>query len=507
MSGNLDLTSGRLLARNSLLNLAGESAPFLVAAMAIPVLIHEIGLDRYGVLTLIMLAVGYFGVFNLGLDSAATKFIAVAAASSDHRDIPGLFWASLFLMLGFGLCGAILLAALSPWLVDRVLNIAPALRGESLHGFYLLALALPFVVSGGSISGTLSAFQRFDLINAVRLPAGILYSVGPILVLPFSHNLGWIVAVVVLIRLASWIANLAICLHILPRLRREFGVHRSIILPMLRFGGWVTISGIVLPIMEYVDRFIIGAMLSVAAVAYYAVPYQVTNKLRVVPAALSEVTFPAFSGVFSRNPARAIVLFERATRYIMLALFPPILIIVTLAPEGLTLWIGPSFSAHSAAVMRWLALAIFINSLAWTPYTLLPAAHRPDLPAKLYLVEIPGFLLLLWLMLLRYGVAGAAAAFALRTAIEAVSYFLMACQLLPGLAPGVIRTAKTALLALVVLVIGMLPMGVAMKGLFLTTMSGLYALACWTILLEPEEKEFVRSYLRTARSVVIGAAE
>lgn len=50
-------------------------------------------------------------------------------------------------------------------------------------------------------------------------------------------------------------------------------------------------------------------------------------------------------------------------------------------------------------------------------------------------------------------------------------------------------------------------MDLGFKGVFLTTMRGLYALSCWTVLLEPEEREFVRDHLHTARIVVIGAFE
>lgn len=501
------LTSGRLLARNALLNVIGEASPFLVAIVAVPLVIHAVGVDRYGVLTLVMITIGYFGLFDFGLGSAATKFIAAAAASSDHADVAGFFWTSLVLMFGFGVGGAIVVAALTPWLVDHVLKIAPMLRDESLHGFYLTALVLPFVISGASLNATLSAFQRFDLINAVRIPIGIIYYVGPLVVLPFSHSLGWLIAATALIRLISWAANFALCLHILPGLLHQFGPRRALIGRMMSFGGWVTISGVLLPIMEYADRFIIGAMLSVATVAYYAVPYQVTNKLRVIPGALAAVVFPALSGSWVTSPQRAAILFERATRYVILALFPPVLLIVTLAPEALTLWLGPSFAVQSASVMRWLALAVFVNSLGLTPFVLLPAAHRPDLAAKLNLAEIPGFLLLLWWMLTRYGVAGAAAAYFVRLCADTIVLFVMALRVSPGLAPGVIRIAIIACVAVLVLIAGSAPMSLATKGAFLTTTLGLYALLGWTVLLEPQEREFVWGSLRIARVGVAGSSE
>lgn len=505
MNSTSNLTSGRLLARNTLLNLGGDAVPFVAAVVAIPLLIHGIGADGYGILTLVMLAVGYFGVFSLGLGPAATKFLSEAIASGNDADIPGLFWTSFYLMFGFGVFAAMLVGVLSPWLVTRVLKIAPALQGESLHAFYLLALSLPFVISGATFGGALSALQRFDLTNALGVPARMLCYLAPLMVLPFSHGLGWIVAAIVIVRLLSWTSSLALCLFILPELRREIAPRRTMVLPLLSFGGWVTVSGVVIPILEYADRLIIGSMLSVAAVAYYAVPFQVTNKLRVVPSAISTVIFPAFSGSFNIDPRRTMVLFERAGRYIMLVLFPPALIIVTLAPEILALWVGPSFAEQSADVMRWLTFAMFINAIAYIPYNLVQAADRPDLLAKVHAVSAPVYLfMLLWWMLPRYGVVGAAAAYAIRTTGEMVVFFGMARWLMPGLAHGVVRVAKLALLLLPVPAIGMLPMSLSTKGVFLVGMLSLYALSCWSFLLEPDERVFLLNYLQTARTIVIG---
>jgi O-antigen/teichoic acid export membrane protein len=69
----LSLTSGRLLAKNTLWNLLGSGAPLLVAFFAIPKLIAGLGMARFGVLTLAWVVIGYFSLFDLGLGRALTK--------------------------------------------------------------------------------------------------------------------------------------------------------------------------------------------------------------------------------------------------------------------------------------------------------------------------------------------------------------------------------------------------------------------------------------------------
>src|SRR5689334_23058110 len=98
-----DLTSGRLLARNTLWSIASLAAPLLVALVAVPILIHSIGLDRFGVLSVAWMLIGYFSLFDFGIDQGLTKMVADRLATGEKQSIPPLVWSSLALLLLFGM--------------------------------------------------------------------------------------------------------------------------------------------------------------------------------------------------------------------------------------------------------------------------------------------------------------------------------------------------------------------------------------------------------------------
>src|SRR5947207_611833 len=102
---NGHLTSGRLLARNTVWNLVGSGAPMLVAVFCIPILIRGLGTDRFGVLTLAWALVGYASLFDLGLGRALTQLVARKLGAGEEREIPSLAWTSLLLMLLLGFAG------------------------------------------------------------------------------------------------------------------------------------------------------------------------------------------------------------------------------------------------------------------------------------------------------------------------------------------------------------------------------------------------------------------
>src|SRR6266851_5762671 len=120
---NEHLTSGRLLARNTVWNLLGSGAPMLVAVFCIPILIRGLGKERFGVLALAWALVGYASLFDLGLGRALTQLVARKLGAGEEREVPTLVWTSLLLMTLLGVAGAVVVVAVSPWLVHDVLKI------------------------------------------------------------------------------------------------------------------------------------------------------------------------------------------------------------------------------------------------------------------------------------------------------------------------------------------------------------------------------------------------
>ncbi|MER3403964.1 MAG: flippase [Chloroflexota bacterium] len=433
LSGNLQMfaASGRRIAINVLWNLLGQAAPMAAAVLSLPILISALGTDRFGVLALAWAVVGYFSLFDLGLGRALTQIVAEKLGAAQEEEIPALIWTGLAVMLIPGLMGTMLLALLSPWLVYGVLKIPRQLQAETLSSFYLLAFTIPFVISSAGLRGVLEAYQRFDLVTAVRIPLGIFQFLGPLMVVPFSLGLMTVTSTLVFIRLVGWLAHLMLCLHTVPTLRARITLRGPLLHPLVTFGTWMTVSNIISPLMVTLDRLLIGSLLSVSAVAYYATPYELVTRLWIISGALVGVLFPSFSSSFLQDPARTARLFDRGVKYVFLALFPVILLAVSFSREGLALWLGPDLSSRSASVLQWLATGVFINSLAQVAFALVQGVGRPDLTAKLHLLELPFYIVAAWWLITTRGIEGAALAWFARMSLDAALLFTTAWKILP----------------------------------------------------------------------------
>jgi O-antigen/teichoic acid export membrane protein len=492
---SMRLTSGRRLVRNIIWNLVGNGVPVLVAIFCIPVLIRGLGTDRFGLLTLTWTVIGYAGLFDLGLGRALTQIVAKKLGAGEDGEVPKLVWTSLLLMFLLGLMGTVVVVLITPWLTNRVLHVGDMLQRETLRSLYLLGLSIPLVTSTAGLRGLLEALQRFDLVNALRIPMGVFMFAGPMLVLPFSRSLFSIVALLVVGRVIAWVAHLLLCLRVVPILRERLAWHRAAVGPLLRFGGWMTVTNVVSPVMVTMDRFLIGAMLSITAVAYYTTPYEMVTKLWLIPAAMVGVMFPAFSTSFEQDRERSTRLYDRSLKYLVLALFPLVLLIVVFARNGLKFWLGAAFAQNSFHVLQWLAVGVLVNSLAYVPFAMLQGLGRPDVTAKLHMIELPVYVVALWGLTKTFGIEGAAIAWTARATADAVALFILANRFLPASRGFRSRTVVLMALALVTLASSTLPQRLMSKSIFIVSASLGFLLVAWFLVLSREERNFAQKYI------------
>ena len=499
--------TGKLLTRNWALNLAGQLVPLLVAIAAMPYVIHELGPERFGILSIAWVLLSYTTLLDLGLGRATTKFIAEHLGRDESERVPGVLWTSVWAQSVLGLFGAALFAAITPPLVDHLLKMSSVLRSEARLSFFILAASLPIVLVGNAFRGALEAGQHFDLVNYVRVPVNASIFLLPALALPFEVGLPGIVLLLVVARLAATIAYWLLCLRRFPALRHAYAGNSAAVRTLLGYGGWVTVSNIVSPIMTYLDRFFIGSIVSVTAVGYYTAPYEAISRATILPGSLTATIFPAFSSLDATGSRdRLEELCVRSLKSLLLTLGPVLVLVIVFAHEILRLWLGADFAAKGAVVLQILAAGTLINSLAFVPSCLLQGLNRPDLTAKFHLLELPVYIGLLWVLLRQMGISGAALAWSLRVTIDAVLLFgaVVTCKWIPLrslIGNDLLKSALLILLLGGLLVFARLAASMWLSELLAAVLLLGFALAAWNFLLAGRDRSLVvqtAGYFRAA---------
>ncbi len=407
------------LRTNFVINVFGAVVPLVVALVTVPIYVRHIGDARYGVLSLVWALLGYFGFLDLGLSRAAANALA-RLREAPHEARARVLVTTLALNLAFGLVGGVILAAAGGYLMQHALIVPDALRPEIAAALPWIAALLPLALASGVGIGALESRERFLLANILQTCGGSLGQIAPVvLAVLVSPSLAVVIPAAATARALTVVAiMIAVYRAEGPLSIADFDPRQ--IKTLLSYGGWVTVSSLMSPILSEFDQFVIGSLLGVAAITHYVVPMNLVMRSQILAAALSRTLFPRMSSL-ARDDAHSLA--SRAVvslAYGYCAVCAPAIIVT---PAFFRYWIGPDFSAVASPVAEILFFGAWINGLAFVPFGLLQSQGRPDVTGKFHAAELVPFVAVLWAMTSAYGIVGAAIAWSLRCAIDALCLF------------------------------------------------------------------------------------
>ena len=418
--------------KSAVWSLLGNVVPMVAALAAVPFLMRYLGQERLGVLSLVWVIVGYFSFLDMGLGRAVT--VAVASCRADGApgragELPVVGTASVLLACVGSVMALLVGLGIAGWGVPVRLS-SPAFFEEVKQALLWMLPSLPLLLMSSALRGHLEGAGAFRALNLLRIPTGVMLVAGPCLTAFFSPDLVWACVSILAVRLVH-------VLVLLWLVALEMGVRfayfpRALVLAssvaslrqLLTFGGWVTVSNIVGPVIVYVDRFVIGAMLTASSVVIYAVPFDLVSRLPVLVASLCSVLLPELARLSrsdlsgQSNIHRVCSLVRRSSLFSAWIIVPLVATGWMATPWVLRWWVGAAFEAQGTLVTQLLLMAFGVNALAQIPFTALQATGRVRSVALMHTAELLPYGLVVYGAISWLGIAGAAWAWLLRSVID-----------------------------------------------------------------------------------------
>jgi O-antigen/teichoic acid export membrane protein len=421
---------GASLSRNAAWNIVGLSLPVVVLLFAVPVLIENLGTERFGLLAILWAVVGYAGLFDLGLSRALTHSVARHATTGGQSHV-AVAANGVACLACLGVLFSVMLWIFTDAIVGAI-DVSPVLRDELTTALAIGELILPLVLLNAGLLGVLEALNRFDVSNVCRVVVATIAVGGAAVVSLWTHELWMAMLCLGISRIA------AVCLATWRLGRTEMRaasarmISRSGMCGFVKSARWLAASNLMGMALAYGDRLILLFAASAATLAWYVTPYEVVTKLLVVATSVGSAVFPAFSASANdRDASRK--LFLRAVCLIALFLLPIAVACAVLAKPGLTIWIDSDFAANSAGIAQILCIGVICNAFATVPFAYLQAVGRARAVAGIHAVETPLYVIvLLWAA--GVGVEGVALAWAGRMLLDLL--------LLSSFAAGSLRSPK-----------------------------------------------------------------
>lgn len=410
----VNLTMG--ITRNTLYNLAGAVAPMAVSLVTIPLYLRTIGTARYGILAIVWLFIGYFAVFDLGL-SRSTSYHMARLADRPAEERARVFWTALALNGVFGAIGGLVCYPIAAFCFSHLFKMPAGIRAEVLAALPWLVLSLPLATIGGVLNGALDGRMRFAFSNGVNLLATALTQVFPLgAAMLFGPELTHVIPAAIIANLFGMVFLFVGAILFVPAGRPRLA-EREVIGELFRYGGWVSISNLIIPVLATLDKMLIGIILGAVDVTYYTIPNKFVGRGVILPAAIVRALFPAITPI---TPEQAQEQAKSALEVVAAAMTLLIAAAILAMPPFFRLWINPQFARIAAPIGIILAIGTYINGLAHVPSCLLQARARVDLTAKFHMIEIVPHVICLYLALRYFGLLGAAGAALAVTTLDAI---------------------------------------------------------------------------------------
>ncbi len=168
-----------MLKHNTIYNISGVLLQSACALITIPVYINYIGAQKYGVMALLWVVLGYFGIFDLGISRSTAYFVARAQHIEERERV---VLSGVICSFIFGALAAIAFYLSSNYVADTLFSHANFARSDISVSVPYIAAALPFITLGGVAIGAMEGRERFLLVNSLQVCGGMLFQIAPLAV-------------------------------------------------------------------------------------------------------------------------------------------------------------------------------------------------------------------------------------------------------------------------------------------------------------------------------------
>lgn len=398
-------------------NFIGYVFPMLVALLCIPYLYRSIDAEIFGVLSLLWAVVGYFGLFDLGLGRTLTYKVAQSYKENKTREIERIFWIGMIVSLVVGVVSALILIIFATPYSQKILNLKNSSETETYHTFLIVSVTIPLTTVVSIFRGGLEGLGDFRTTSTNRGITGMLLFMMPLL---FVLN-GW--KNIDAMALSLFVARLLVLLHLIPHVK-VYLLPKKIefieIKKIISYGGWVSVSSIIGPVMVYGDRFFISTILSVDYLPVYTITQELMQRMLIIPAAISGVAFAVLSAGKSIENNK---IFWSLSKKIFVVMSIVLAVFAVSSSKLFEIWISKEFSESSSKIVVILSIGLLFNSVAQMPLVSLYSKNKPKIVAVIHCSELVLYSIFLVIMIKQFGITGAAFAWTTRAAIDCLVLF------------------------------------------------------------------------------------
>lgn len=429
-----EIHSGKSLISSAGWSLAGHVLPLGVALVAIPRLLHALGDERFGLLTLFWVLAGYFTVLDLGLGRALVLGFSRLRPILDRTEIGEAFWAGFALL---GIVGTVLALGLqlgAGALVD-LLGVSSRLRVEAIGAIRIVGWTMPATLLLPALVALPVAFQRQRGLTILRVPAGIASHLIPLLLVSWTLDLRHLMLANLGLRIVLLGVHFWYALRVHPLDLPRAGVSSTARL-LIGTSLWMMLTNMVAPLLMNMDRLFISNGQGPGMLASYAPAMDFAQKLFTLFGVVMAVAFPAIGAFLADDPARSRSFYRQAIS-VLLLWTPPIMLFASAASyPAMRFWLGEAHGMVAGKIFSVLLIGCLAGLPGGISFGTVQASGGAKIASIFHLSQALLFAGLFWLGLHFGNLFVVAWIWSARHILDSLGMHVLACRRGAGTSPG-----------------------------------------------------------------------
>lgn len=381
------LSSSKVVVRSGFFNLLGYGVSVLYMLFLVPVVVGYVGIEQYGLWSLVIAFTGYIGLVDLGMGTSFVPFIARYVSLKSYDDVNKVIQHGLL----YYVCLSLVLLAIgyvvSPLLFSLVR--IPHAYIESTRTLFLIALVgFSFSTIAGVFGSVLTALQRMETYNILLIAYLVEKFVAITIALMLGYGLPGLMVSDLALTILGLVPLILMTKKYFPYLAfRWMGYDWALMKKLFRFGTQLQISRIAEMIQSHFDKFILSRLFGLSAVSMYDFGSRPSSRLRGLPLTAVSSLIPAISAldaVENRNRIQAALV--RSTRYLAIVTVPMFAFFICFAGEIIYVWIGSGFG-QAAMTLRLLSVAHLVAVVTGAMALVSQGMGEPEVQMRTTLIQ------------------------------------------------------------------------------------------------------------------------
>ncbi len=405
------LVPKRSLKLNALSNWTTLCINVVVGFCLTPFVYQHLDKPGFGIWTLVGSFTGYYGLLNLGVGSAITRYVARYAGQGDEESLNETTSTAMTMFC----CTGVLAVLVSYFIAEplaRFFEVKPEHFNDFRRVVRIIGLATAISFPGNVLGTIIRAHERFVASNCASVLSTLLGAGVSVVLLVRGWGLSGVAVAAVVAESTTLTANLILCRYLTPHVRIRFARARwRMLRTLIAYGGVTTIIVVADLMRSELNSVVIGKCVDMAAVGVYGLAGTkiVKYMVQLVTAGLGVLTprFAALDGCGDHDGARRLLV--KALGVSSVLAFGASMLAIVFGRQFILWWMGPDF-ADSVPILWILATGVAF-ALAQNPAIgFMYALNKHYFYALATIVEGVANLTLSIILVSHYGILGVATA-------------------------------------------------------------------------------------------------